>query len=350
MSGGLSNMGGEGGEAQRLLQASARRHAAAVGQLRIADSLRLTEWQLSTIRRLLSGLVRTVEDELRTGLAARFTAERALQASLSSAELAIAAPVVERSVLAADPELLAHLLRRLEEHRLQRGANEGAGEGLLAALIRDADEGIASDAMAVLIARSRRLDRFQEPLMASTELPAELQHRLVWSVAAALRLYLVQHHGIAPGIADEALAAEASAHLAAYDEGEALEARCMRLAQRLAGANRLDDAFAERAATGGQLSLFTAALAVRTGLAFTAAWELLSDPDARGAPLLLSAAGVRRQPAAAILLALSGEADIAEQLDLFDATRPGEARQSLLLWRIDPAYRAALSSLIEQAA
>jgi hypothetical protein len=45
--------------------------------------------------------------------------------------------------------------------------------------------------MAVLVARSRRLDRFQEPVLARTELPAELQHRLVWTIAAARRAYLV---------------------------------------------------------------------------------------------------------------------------------------------------------------
>ncbi len=140
--------------------------------------------------------------------------------------------------------------------------------------------------------------------------------------------------------------------LAAYDEGDALEARCMRLAQRLSQAGRLDDDLAARALSGGNLSLFTAALAIRTGLTFTAAWELLSDPEARGAPLLLRAAGMKRQAAAAILLALGigGEAGLAAQLDLFEATRLKDARQALLPWRIDPAYRAAISSLLGQAA
>ncbi len=199
MSNGPRNLGAGGGEAARLLLAASRRYSATVTQLHVDDANRLTEWQSSTIRRLMSGLIRAVEDELRTGLAARFQGEPSLHASLSSAEVAIAAPMVERSAVAADGDLLAHLMRRLEEHRLQRAAAGDAADGLLAALIRDADEGIAADAMALLIARSRRLDRFQEPLMARTELPAELQHRLVWSVAAALRLYLVERHNIAPG-------------------------------------------------------------------------------------------------------------------------------------------------------
>ena len=41
--------------------------------------------------------------------------------------------------------------------------------------------------MELIIARSRRFDRFQEPDMGQVELPAELQHKLVWLVAASLR-------------------------------------------------------------------------------------------------------------------------------------------------------------------
>ena len=67
--------------------------------------------------------------------------------------------------------------------------------------------------MALVIARSRRFDRFEEPVLAEAELPAELHHRLVWLVAAALRHYLVQQHGLA-GV-DAAIEAAAAAVLAA---------------------------------------------------------------------------------------------------------------------------------------
>lgn len=341
--------GENGGEAARLLAASARRQFSAARQLGISDAHRLTEWQLTTIRRLFSGMVRIVEDELRAAVAERFAAYPALHAALGSRDLAIATPVVERGDLASDPALISHLVRRLEEHRIHR-SSAGLNESLLAALIRDTDEGLATDAMALLIAQSRRLDRFQEPLMARTELPGELQHRLVWTVAAALRVYMVDCHRVAPGLADEALSEAADAMIAAYQEAETLEARCMSLARRAASSLRLDDQFAERALTGGSLPLFIAAMAVRSGLAFDAAWDVVSDPDARGPALLLRAATVARQPAGSILLALGGEAMLAGQLDLYDSTHPEEARQALLLWRIDPAYRAALTVLLEPEA
>lgn len=340
--------GDGGGEAARLLVESTRHRDAALRQLGIDQSHRLSEWQLATIRRLLAGLIGVVEDDLRSGLAGRFEGRPSLHAALSSSAVALAAPVVQRAPLAAEGDLLSHLMRRLEEHRLQRAAAQRASLGPLAALIGDSDEEISSDAMAALIAQSRRLDRFQEPLMARTELPAELQHRLVWTVAAALRLYLVACHAVPPAEADEALAAEAEALLGQYDEGDTLEARSMRLARRLDRAARLEDALLEAAASGGNLGLFIAGVAVRAGLSYGSAWDVLADPDGRGPALLLRAAGIARPAAAAILLALAAgsESTLASQVDLFDATPDAEARDALLPWRIDPAYRASLAALL----
>lgn len=337
-----------GGEAARLLVAAARRRDAALRQLGVDPAHRLSEWQLSTIRRLIAGLVGVVEDELRTGLAARFESHPSLHASLSSREVALAAPVMQRVALATEGDLLAQLMRRLEEHRLQRAAVDKGALGPLAALVGDGDEAVAADAMAVLIAQSRRLDRFQEPLMARTELPAELEHKLLWSVAAALRHYILRHHGIAPAVVDEAIAAETSALLARYDEGDTLEARCMRLARRLAEVGRIDDGLLEASISGGSLAFFISAIAVRSGFGFAATADILADPDSRGAPLLLRAGEVARPVAAAILLALAAGAEtaLAAQLDLFDAARVDEARDALTMWRIDPAYRAAVRALL----
>ena len=55
----------------------------------------------------------------------------------------------------------------------------------------------------------------------------------------------------------------------------------------------------------GMLPLFIAGLAARCGLDHGAAWEVLADPRGRGPALLLRAAGIERDEAAAILLALN---------------------------------------------
>ncbi|CAA9531397.1 MAG: hypothetical protein AVDCRST_MAG23-1135 [uncultured Sphingosinicella sp.] len=330
-------------DAARLLLAASHRRAVATTDLFLTETLRLSDRQRATVRTLLDKLVRAIEDELRASLAETFAGEAALQAALASAHVQIVVPLLARSEALHDPELVAILLRRVEEHRIYRGASRA--DDALQTLIADRDAAIAATAMAVLTGRSRRLDRFHDPVLARTELPADVQHRLVWTIAAALRRYMADQHGIDPAAADSALASAAGTLLSAYDEGDTLDARSVRLAQRLGEAERLDGAAFLSFLTGGTLTLFLAGLSVRTGLSYASVWDVLSDPAGRGLVYLLRAAGIPRQEAAAILIALGSitdEAGLASAVDLFDVTNEAAARRALSLWSLDPAYRAAL--------
>lgn len=332
-----------GSDAARLLAAAARRRSVAMEDLFLPDRLRLSDQQRVTVRALLDKAVRAVEDELRAALARTFEDVPALHAALSSAHVEIAGPLLAHAPALQHSDLLAILLRRAEEHRL---FTAGGGGVLLLELAADTADGVAEDAMAVLVGQSRRFDRFQEPALARTELPADIQHRLVWTVAATLRAYIVRRHAVSEVAADVALSEAADRLLAAYDEGDGLEARAMRLVRRLERAGRLDDRFIGRALLEGSLTLLIAALSVRTGLDAPALSELLLDVG-DGTPLLLRAAGLDRAQAAAILLRLGG--DVERRLDRFDLLAVELAQDMLGLWRTDPAYRAAIVRLGEPA-
>jgi uncharacterized protein (DUF2336 family) len=328
-----------------LLASARERLSVALADLALPAELRLTEWQRTIVANLLEALVGSIEEELRADLAGHFNAagDEAAHAALTS-HVAIAAPILERSEAPWNAPLIGALLRRAEEHRLHKAA--GADNALLIELAGEGSDAIAGEAMALLVAQGARLDRFQEPVMARTELDAELQHVLVWSVAAALRHYLTERQQISAGKADAAIAGSAGRLLAAYDEGRRVEAMALRLVRMLAKAGRLDDRFIVRALTEGSLPLFLAALAARTGLDFEAVWEILSAPAGRGPALLLRAAGVGRGEAGAILLVLDEEG--AEgQLDLFDAGGEAEAAAALGLWQVDPGYRRAIARLAQ---
>ena len=84
----------------------------------------------------------------------------------------IALPILERAQVLRDSELSNVLVRRVEEHRYWKANAPAAGaDELLFALVRDADEEIAAEAMELVIARSRRFDRFQEPAWARSSFP-----------------------------------------------------------------------------------------------------------------------------------------------------------------------------------
>ncbi|MBV8685220.1 MAG: DUF2336 domain-containing protein [Alphaproteobacteria bacterium] len=330
--------GGKRDGAAELLASARARVSAAAADLALPEPLRLSEQQRSLVTRLLADLVRTIEDELRARLLPAFEDE-AVRAALGSAHLPIAASLIEARDALADEALVGALLRRAEEHRLEATADHR----LLASLAGDRDEAVAAEAMSLLILQNARRDAFGEPLVGASGLPAEIQHRLVWRIAAALRAYLVRRQGVAAGAADRAVAAAVGALLAGHDEGEGVDARALRLAKRLAEAGRLDDGLFARLAVEAGLPLLLAALAVRSGLGAGEAWQLLAERGSGGATALLRAAGVGRSAAAAILLQLGvADDEVARRLEAYEALPAAEAEAVLIPWRADPAYRAAI--------
>ncbi len=337
--------GGELDGAAQLLASAHARVSAAIADLALPEALRLSDRQRVTVAHLLRRLVGDVEDELRSALAAHFAGdeEATLRAALSSASLPIALPVLEGGGALADPALFALLLRRAEEHRLTRAAPE---HGLLTDLAGDPDPAVAAAAVSLLIADSRRLDAFHEPLLANGDLPAEVAHSLAWTVAAALRTYLIARHAVAPSAADSIVTRATAALLGRYDEGEGADALARRLALRLEERRRLDDALLVRAAGEGALPLLLAGLSLRTGLDPQALWELLPDSTGRGPAVVLRAAQLEREAAASILLHLAGrEEAVGPQLDLYDTLDAVQARHHILFWSLDPTYRSAVARL-----
>lgn len=330
--------------AARLAASARARLAAAAADLRLPERDRLTEWQRRTILALLERLVRSIEDDLRSALIRRVPAGpyEGLHAALSSATVEIARPLLDEAA-SWDGTLLALLLRRAEEHRLQMGAGDNL---LLVQLSGSEDQAIASAAMRLLLAQSARLDPFREPVLPRTELPAELEHGLVWTIAASLRFYMVGAHDLPPPVADAAVADAVAELLAGYDEGDTVAALAFRLVRNLDAAGRLDDRLIARMPGEAGLPLLLAALSVRASLSADASWELIADPGARGAVLLLRAAGLSRETAGAILFALHGEDEtVLVEFDRFEGVDRADAAALLSLWRADPVYRAAVASL-----
>jgi hypothetical protein len=358
-------------EAERLLgkAASAAEDARLRLDTMLADLFLSTPGRLSdadrlTMTRLRDGLVGAIEDDLRARLVGLLEghASAELEAALSSAAVPLAVPRLLSAGVLRDPELVAILLRRAEEHRLTLALRAAAARAasvepdpappLLDLLLRDPDENIAADAMALLVADSRRFDRIADPVLARTDLPAELQHRLVWRVAAALRDPLTAQ-GLGEAAADHAIVTAATASLAAYDEGETLEGRAMTLARRLHAAAKLDDALIERAIGDARLALGVAALAVRAGIGFADAWAMFADRGGERLLVLLRAVGIARDCAASIALrlALLSEAydSVADRISGYEAIDTARARDALRPWRLDAAYRRAIAELQDKA-
>lgn len=307
----------------------------------------------------------TTLDDLVTGVASGLThhAARLLAVrnadTLGTALTSDAPPILDRLVAAGmlrESDVMRELIGRVRQNVLAdalpaEAPSDPDRASLLPRLAQSDDGLVASGAVAFLVAESRRRLPPAPGQAPSTDLPAELHHRLVWWVAAALRERFAERAAEALGTLDRALAEAALRAIAAHDEGERPEATAMRLAAALDPqadelATLLVDALADR-----RLSLFTALLGHALGLTYPDAREIVLDPAADRLWLLLRALELDRATIARIGLALS-DADPARDLDTFAdaldgivAVSPAQAREALAPLMLHPDYRAALTAL-----
>ncbi|SFR82820.1 DUF2336 domain-containing protein [Sphingomonas jatrophae] len=324
--------------------AARQRVQAAVADIALPGPARLSDYQRAAVSRMAEGILLDLEGALARGIAERL-GEHAPPV-LVERETPIALPVLERAGLPHDVELVALLLRRATEHRLGRRLRRTGGPGPLEAILGDADVEIARAAAAVLTAEARRYDGFHDAALPLVDLPGELLHRLVWSVAAALRIELVQRDDLPAAAVDRAAAAAAQALLAGHDEAAGFDGRALALVRTLDRAGRLEDDAVADFAEGGQVAVTVAALAHRAALDPAGAWEMALDPAGSRLAVLLRAAGLGGEGAGRILAAwLVHPRDIGEIGEDLASLSEADAREATRLWRLDPAFRAAIQAL-----
>jgi hypothetical protein len=310
---------------------------------------RLDEQTRVALDRLLRALIATVDGEVRGH------AVRVLNASGRSdtAQALAAAPSPHARLTQAgvlrDPELMGELIGRVRQELLALAMPAQAPDdpdrpSLINRLVQHEYRLVAQAAMTVLVAESRRRSVLEGGRLAQTDLPAELHHRLVWWVAAALR------EAAGPG-ADRALADAAQRSLVAHDEGERLEAAVMRLAVAIDApsqelAEHLREALGDR-----RVTLFAGLLAHALGIDYAAARDVTLDPADGRLWVALRALEFDRAAIAQIGVALC-EADprrdverFADQLDTIMHIDPVQARDAVAPLRLPADFRVAIAAL-----
>jgi hypothetical protein len=329
---------GEGGGRDPARVAGRARLRTARTDFFLDPRARLTEQERALMTGMLTGLVDAMADEFRVILAgaepANDDGEELFESLRSSGLLDI-------------PDLLHLLLRRAEEERVSSALRSGLGTGklrFLQSLVSDEDSEVSAAAMALILARGRRRDRFDGPRVIFDDLSAEAAASLVNAIAAALRVELVKR--LSQRESDERLAFGAQTVLSRHDEGNRLEARLFDLAHALDRADRLDEKVILSCLHEGEASLLAEVLGRRSGIGLDDSWELLTAGNGQLA-LLLRLSGVSRSLGGEIiarLAELSGS-DAESEITAFDSMAEDEIDKARGWLRLDPAYRSAIDSL-----
>ena len=298
----------------RMAMADAReaaRRAAAIDDFFRPVTDRIDDRTRQALDTLFAGIVLTIDADLR---------DRAAQSAIkrgAARELATLAGgdvVVDR--LRDTPAIrtgavIRMLLARVEldglATRLAPMATTQDGTSLLSRLVACPDAGIAAAAAEQLALEARRREA-EAPIL--SELPAELHHRLVWQVAAAIRAA----NAVSPD-RDRALSDAAWHVIAAHDEGDRVEAAATRLAAAIDARREERPALLLEALGDRRPSLFVAVLAHATGMDFDQARGVVIDPAADRLLYALRAIGLDRSMMARIGVALA-QADPRRDVDM----------------------------------
>lgn len=326
----------------------------AIDDFLLAEDGRLDERTRAALAKLLRALIDTVESEIRGhGVRLLRAQEETALADSLEAGGGVAASLQESGLL-RDPGLMGELIARVRLDLLAsampvQAQDDPKRPSLLNRLAEQPDRLLAQAAGAVLVAESRRRSLSDAGPLAGTDLPAELHHKLVWHVAAALRLAAAGPR-VEPAL-DRALADAAQRSLAAHDEGDRLEAAALRLAVAIDArpdelAQLLTEALGDR-----RVALFTALLAHALRMDHEAARAMVVDARDGRLWVALRALGLDREAVARLGVALS-EADprldmeaFADSLDSIMAIEPDEACDALAPLRLPADYRAAMLAL-----
>ena len=293
------------------------------------EASRLTDEERALMAAMLSGLVTDVADELIAALPSLLAA-RTEQAREGLYRRLRRARLFERE------GLVALLLRRADEQQLS--ARPDRGEPTLSALVGDDDGQVAEAAMALVLARGRRRDRFGRSGLEFDDLAGEDAVALVHAVAAGLRDVLADD-------ADQSLAAAAQALLARHDEGRRLEANVTALARALEASGRADDEMVRQLAQDGDAALLVGLLARRAGIDYLDAWNFFTGSDTM---MLARLAGCDRMAAAQMLAGfepMSGAHAAERIIDRFEAIDDATAERCRRWMRLDPHYRSARDAM-----
>lgn len=254
-----------------------------------------------------------------------------------------------RAGLLDETELMALLLRRADEERIGMAARSRMGRRdarALQALVSHDNGSVAAAAMALILGRGRRRDRFGQCLVSFHDLSSQAAGRLVQAVAAVVRSELAPAHGTAA--ADGELVAAAARLMATHDSSRSLDSLTAAVVEVMDRGGCLSDELLLACAQEGEAGFIAEVLGRRAGVPAKIAFEELLSGSADRLMALLRVAGISREVCAGLLASIGdllGIDDPGRAIGVFDGMTPDRVQAASIWLTADPAYRSALHAL-----
>ncbi len=341
----------------------------------IADLFEQKEGTLSDRERsLMFHILRTVVHDVEMSvrktlsehLAAADDAPHDLITLLASDEIEVAYPILSRSRVLHDSDLVEVIRHRTLEHQLAIAIRQNVSEEVSGALVEAGDPNvvqtllnnpnakISGDTMEYLVEQSKRLDAFQEPLLRRNDLHQDLAQRMFLWVSAALRQHIMENYDLDQETMDELLEKVAFQELDATHASRTVPTKSRRLADDLEDEGLATHEMLLGALREGEVSLFVAMFCRLTDLRETLVMRMLFEPGGEGLAIACKAIGMGKAVFASIFTlsrkarpkAMQGfKREIRAILHLYDQMTEEAAQKVLHKWQRTSVYLAAIREL-----
>jgi uncharacterized protein (DUF2336 family) len=348
-----------------------------IGDLFCARDRVLTERERALMTEILDKLVSDFEGEVRRQLAERLADKPAAPAALiellANDEIEVARPVLMRSHVLRDAELIQVVRNRTRQHQLAVAMRHGVSPpvadalvetgdtGVIEALLRNENARISEATMAYLVEQAHTVDSFQEPLVLRGDLDPALARRLYWGVSAALREQLLRRYDIPVSELDDALEGSTRQLIAAIAQPPAQPpaqpTAAQRLASQIARTRGVDPALLLKVLRSGEIPLFEALFAEFSGIRPPRLQHVLYETGGKGLAVVCKALEIDKATFTPIYL-LSRKGETGEQvverqtlsavMTFFGKLDAADAWEVLRSWQRDNAYQDAILALAEE--
>ena len=342
-----------------------------ISDLFLSPDGRLTDRERSLMTDILRKLIRDVEMSVRRDLAEQLARAAAaphdLVVDLANEEIEVARPILMDSGILRDVDLVEIVRSRSREHRLVVALRDDVSEAVSDALVdtgepdvivellKNNDARLSRRATEYLVAESRRIDRFREPLIQRRDLPPDLALKMYWWVSAALRRHILTRYSLDALRLDDAIvgATENALDQLRREPASASEQAAALVAQ-LDDDRALTPGFLIGSLRAGRFPVFLAGFARHCRVSAATAREILLDGGMETLAVACKAADIDRRDFATIFMLTRRMADgrisretaeVNDGLRFYDQIQQEAAALVLRHWQLDPRYREAVGAM-----
>ncbi|WP_169561491.1 DUF2336 domain-containing protein [Sneathiella chinensis] len=349
-----------------------------ISNLYLDEKEKLSERERAQIGDILTKLTSSVEKSIRQALSERLAvsgdAPHDLVLLLANDEIEVARPLLVQSRLVLQSDLMEIIANRSNEHLLVIAERDDLDatltdllidlgeEDVIEALIRNDDAELSQEAMNFLVEESRRVDRFQEPLLARHDIPTDLAHKMFWWVSAALRRHIINNFEIDTTLLDQQIVAATHDYRKEQSIADFGETHADRLVAQMASRNELTEKFLIQTLKSKRIRLFVAGLSLKSGLDILTISRLIHDHNAEALAITCKTLGFDRNSFSAVFLLTRREttgsdrkhtidpAEFEAVMKFYDRLSGETAGKVLDYWKLDAGYSNAVEELDSQLA